>query len=98
MSEILSLEYLLLKLKYMMIAGLRHDERLQLLADQYSTKANGSYTCNICHKVFRDKYSIKMHLDSVHFTPEEGYSCDLCGKHCRTYAGLNCHKTNCQKL
>ena len=81
-----------------MIAGMRYDERLQMLADQYSTKANGSYTCSICSAVCRDKYRIKVHLDSVHFPPEEGYSCEFCGKHSKTYAGLVCHKTKCQKF
>ena len=67
-----------------------------MLAVQYSTKIGGKYSCTICHKEFRDKYSIKVHLDGVHFAPEEGYFCDICGKHCKTYAGLKCHKTSCK--
>ena len=81
-----------------MIAGLKHDMRLETLAAEYSTKIGGKYSCIVCHKECRDKYSMKVHLDSVHFAPEEGYSCDVCGKHCKTFASLRWHKTNCQKL
>lgn len=85
---------MLLELEYMilMLAGLRHDERMEMLTVQYMTKTNGSYTCTICNRVCRDKYSAKLHLD-VHFAPEEGYSCDLCAKVCKSYNSLMAHKT-----
>ena len=80
-----------------MFAGLRHDDRIELLAAQYTTKTNGSYTCTLCKRLCRDKYSAKLHLDSVHFSPAEGYPCDICTKTLKSYNGLMAHKTNYHK-
>ena len=92
----MSLSRIILKLKYTVV-GFGQEERLQLLLEQYMTKGNGSYTCAVCGKISRDKYNAKLHLDSCHFPPDEGYSCEVCYQVVKTLKALNHHKAKCHK-
>ena len=68
-----------------------------MLADQYMTKENGIYICTICSKQLRDKEKARLHLDSCHFPPEEGYSCELCYQVVKTLKAMEYHKSKYHK-
>jgi len=65
------------------------------LALLHLTRFPGGYTCNLCHKTFRDKTDGRRHLESKHFRSQQGYECDKCGKVLATQHSFQCHQKNC---
>ena len=83
--------------EFFLFVGLGHEARLQMLAEQYLTKVNGSYLCSICSKNCRDKYNARLHLDTCHFPPEDGYSCEVCFQVVKNLKALIYHKSKYHK-
>ena len=54
-------------------------------------EVDGSWTCNQCS--FNSPYATTMtnHVEARHLRSTDGYSCQLCGKHCPTKNALKCH-------
>ena len=66
---------------------------LDQLAEKYLERGapGGSFVCLICAKLCQDKTVGKYHLEAKHFPSEEGYFCDVCGKHLKSQNSLKCH-------
>ena len=68
------------------------DEIEQKITQNIGRNENGDFVCNICGKVGVKRYlknlklHIETHLDGIAF------SCDVCGKQCKSRVSLNTHK------
>ena len=67
------------------------------LSRQNCTKKTRGYSCNLCEISTNDFTSMKFHMEAKHFPSCEGYTCDVCQKHCKTRHALSTHKSRYHK-
>lgn len=58
------------------------------LKTHHLTHLDAQHRCNECHKAFKSKYSLKMHLETHTGVVTKPHVCDFCGKGFRTNAEL----------
>ena len=59
---------------------------------EHAVKSVGkSYICSLCGKSRGDLTAMKSHMEAIHFPNEDGYSCSVCHKICKTKHALACH-------
>ena len=56
------------------------EERMEMLAVENLEKNEfmNIYTCKICSRQFKRKFTAKLHVESKHFPSINGYYCKLC--------------------
>ena len=75
-----------------------NEPRLEELARTHLTRDHLLYKCTICGRTAKDRYAMKMHLESKHFPTVDGYACDVCNKLFNTKNAFKTHKSNQHKL
>ena len=83
------------KINFIFINVLELNEpRLEALAQTYLERQDGVNRCSLCGQAGKDRYAMKMHLESKHFPTEGGYACDMCDKLFNTKNAYKTHKSN----
>ena len=64
--------------------------------EQYISKTETGYCCELCGKTVRDRTAARNHVEALHI-PSQGYHCDLCGKFLKTKNALWIHVSRVHK-
>ena len=52
---------------------------------------NQSVECELCHKIFKNKYILKTHIKNIHVEQRESFTCQHCGKQLKSKYYLQYH-------